>query len=237
MRANAARVLGYASENAARSEHSPDDFRRQGEEIASECGRRGLLLLRVVHERDRRHRRPMERPGLGYALAQIAAGEATGLVVSELSRITHSVPELGSVLEWLVIHGARFVAATPGVDTAEEAGRLTVQTIIQVSRWERQRLVERTRQGMRAAQSKGPASVADYPELKQRITAMRAGGMTLQAIADQLNAEDIPTVRGGAKWRPSSVQAATGYQRPSVNHAVDPHLNWLTVQMKRATVV
>jgi hypothetical protein len=38
--------------------------------------------------------------------------------------------------------------------------------------------------------------------------------MTLQAIADVLNAEGIPTLRGGAQWRPSSVQSAAGYRRP-----------------------
>ena len=39
--------------------------------------------------------------------------------------------------------------------------------------------------------------------------------MTLQAIADALNADGVPTLRGGAMWRPSSVQRATGYRRPS----------------------
>ena len=43
---------------------------------------------------------------------------------------------------------------------------------------------------------------------------MRASGMTLQAIADELNAEKVPTLRGGAMWRPSGVQAAAGYSRP-----------------------
>ena len=38
--------------------------------------------------------------------------------------------------------------------------------------------------------------------------------MTLQAIADSLNDEGIPTLRGGSQWRPSSVQAAAGYRRP-----------------------
>jgi hypothetical protein len=38
--------------------------------------------------------------------------------------------------------------------------------------------------------------------------------MTLQAIADTLNREGVPTLRGGAEWRPSSVQAAAGYKRP-----------------------
>jgi hypothetical protein len=44
---------------------------------------------------------------------------------------------------------------------------------------------------------------------------MREQGMTLQAIADKLNEEGVPTLRGGAMWRPSSVQRATGYRRPS----------------------
>ena len=35
----------------------------------------------------------------------------------------------------------------------------------------------------------------------------------LQAIADRLNEEGVPTVRGGVKWRHSSVQAAAGYRR------------------------
>jgi hypothetical protein len=47
---------------------------------------------------------------------------------------------------------------------------------------------------------------------------MRAAPMTLQAIADQLNAEEVPTLRGGAQWRPSSIQAALGYKRPSRTH-------------------
>ena len=43
---------------------------------------------------------------------------------------------------------------------------------------------------------------------------MRTAGMTLQAIADVLNSEGVPTLRGGAMWRPSSVQSAAGYRRP-----------------------
>jgi hypothetical protein len=63
--------------------------------------------------------------------------------------------------------------------------------------------------------SGGRPAVSDRPLLQRRIATMRASGMTLQAIADTLNAEGVPTLRGGAEWRPSSVQAATGYKRPS----------------------
>jgi DNA invertase Pin-like site-specific DNA recombinase len=190
------------------------ELRRQEAEIVSVCERRKLHLLEMVHERKRKHQRPLERPGLGYALEQIAAGHARGLVVADFSGITESGADLGRVLEWLAGRDARLVAAAPGLDTDEEAGRLAVRALIDVSRREREQHVERTRIGMLAARRKRPASVADYPELSERIAKMRADGMTLQAIADQLNAEGVPTVRGGTRWRPSSVQAAAGYQRP-----------------------
>jgi hypothetical protein len=38
--------------------------------------------------------------------------------------------------------------------------------------------------------------------------------MSLQQIADQFNAEHVPTLRGGTQWRPSTIQAALGYRRP-----------------------
>jgi len=68
--------------------------------------------------------------------------------------------------------------------------------------------------------------VADLPELRERIAAMRAEGLTLQAIADTMNAEGIPTPRGGAEWRPSSVQSAAGYKRrkPRRHKAELPHV-------------
>jgi DNA invertase Pin-like site-specific DNA recombinase len=156
----------------------------------------------------------MDRPALSYALKRISSGEAEGLVVAELSRLSRSVPDLGPVLVWFLDSNARLVAAAQGLDTEERGGQLAVRTLIDAAGWERQRLVERTRKGMSAARRKGPPGVADHPELRKRIAGMRAEGMTLQAIADRLNADGVPTVRGGAKWRPSSVQAAAGYKRP-----------------------
>ena len=206
-------VLGYASVDPEEEEHPLAELERQADKIASECQRRGLSLLRVVREREPKRGPTLGRPGLGYALERIATGEAKGLVVAELSGLAHSVRELGLALELLLRSDGRFIAAEPRLDTEEGAGLLTAHTIIELSRLEHERLAARTRKGMLAARNKGPRCVADYPELTQRIAAMRAGGMTLQAIADRLNADGVPTVRGGATWRPSSVQAAAGYHR------------------------
>jgi peptidoglycan hydrolase-like protein with peptidoglycan-binding domain/DNA invertase Pin-like site-specific DNA recombinase len=210
-------VLGYACVDASPGIPFSREFLAQEERIVSECKRRGLALLDIVREREPEHTSGLERPGLGYVLDRIAAGDAQGIVVADLSRLASSVSELGKVLDWFSRSDARLVAASQGLDTKDREGRLVATTLIEVSGWEHDRLVQRTRKGMRAARRKGPPGVADNPDLKQRIAQMRAEGMTLQAIADRLNAEGVPTVRGGAEWRPSSVQAAAGYRRPAAS--------------------
>jgi len=44
-------------------------------------------------------------------------------------------------------------------------------------------------------------------KLAKRIVRMRNRGITLQAICDRLNADGIPTARGGSLWRPTSLRA------------------------------
>ncbi|WP_280522814.1 recombinase family protein [Rhodococcus zopfii] len=40
-----------------------------------------------------------------------------------------------------------------------------------------------------------------------RVLRERASGATLQAIADGLNADDVPTAQGGASWKPGTIAA------------------------------
>ena len=211
-------VLGYASIPREAAGEYRTELRTQLQAIVTECRRRGLVLVDVVREHEPERAKSLQRPGLGYALRRIANGEACGLVVADLSRISRSVTDVGEVLDWFARAGARLVAARPRLDTGEEDGKLAARTLINVSSSERERLGERTRKGLEAAQRerrrRGRSAVADNPGLSDRIARMRAEGMTLQAIADRLNEEGVPTIRGGVKWRPSSVQAAVGYRRP-----------------------
>ena len=76
---------------------------------------------------------------------------------------------------------------------------------------------ERTRNGLLAARAAArlrPPAVADGHELQQRIAEMRAQGMTLQAIADRLNEEGVPTVRGGRSGA-RRASRPRGYKRPN----------------------
>jgi DNA invertase Pin-like site-specific DNA recombinase len=215
-RSSPATAIGYAS-CALPGSAAALELKQQAEVITSECKRRGLELLEVVGEHSPKGGAASTRPGLEYALDRIEAGAASGLVVVELSRLTHSVTELGKTIQWLLDRHVRLVASVDSLDTDTEGGRLAAGLLVAVSGWERSRISERTRRGLQVARLNGRAvgrpAVADDPGLSRRIAAMRAEGMTLQAIADQLNDEGVPTVRGGAKWRHSSVQAAAGYRR------------------------
>jgi DNA invertase Pin-like site-specific DNA recombinase/peptidoglycan hydrolase-like protein with peptidoglycan-binding domain len=206
-------VIGYVTV-------SPEAHRTEADRptrmIEERCQASGWELIEVVT--DRETGRSLERPGLAYALQGIAEHKAHGLVVSELRRLSRSIVDLGALLEWFRDAQAALVALDLDMDTSTPSGHDLAATLIALSGWERERISRRTRSGLAevkaSGRSAGRPSVSDRPELVDRINAMRAANMTLQAIADQLNAEGVPTLRGGAMWRPSSVQAALGYRRP-----------------------
>ena len=211
------RVIGYVSVSDRESFNDPQ-FKEQMDDVDALCERRGWSLVELVRDKEVPSGKALDRPGLAYALERIGAGEASCLVVSKLRRLSHSVADIGRILEIIGRSGGRLVALDLGIDTASPEGRKAANVLLTVSGWERQRIAERTRQGLEAARAKGGAvgrpSVHDVPALKKWIVDLRASGLTLQAIADRLNAEGVPTLRGGQKWRPSAVQAAAGYRRP-----------------------
>src|ERR687896_46794 len=210
------RVLGYVSVDQ-NGDPGAVDIGDQAQSIDSLCRQRGWNLLELVRDTETAGRGSLDRPGLRYAIERVRKGEASGIVVSELSRLGNSASDLSRVLESLTRNDGRLVVMDVGLDTASDAGRVAANSLLQVGTWERRR-VESTRRELAAARARraaaGQLAVEDIPSLKERILEMRREGMTLQAIADQLNEEGVPTIRGGQLWRPSSVQAALGYRRP-----------------------
>lgn len=70
------------------------------------------------------------------------------------------------------------------------------------------------------AQARELAPLLDQPEilrdtwaLRARIVGLRADGATLQAIADVLNDEQVPTSQNGASWYPSTIKAVLEAER------------------------
>jgi DNA invertase Pin-like site-specific DNA recombinase len=214
------RALGTSALGYVLVGRTPNDGAEDpGAAIRALCASRRLNLRRIARDVEAARGDAQARPALRWALDQLAADEAQTLVVAKLGHLTDTAAGLPELLRWLSARKRRLIAIDVQLDTTTEAGGLTVGALSQVGGWERERISQRTRRGREAARSRGAVggrpSVADVPELRERIVAMRRDGMTLQAIADVLNEEGVPTLRGGTKWRPSSVQAATGYRRPA----------------------
>jgi DNA invertase Pin-like site-specific DNA recombinase len=101
------------------------------------------------------------------------------------------------------------------VDTSTDAGRFVARTIANAAEYERDLIGSRTRDGMAAKRAQGvrlgrPSGMAS--ELTERIVRAHDGGASLAAIARELTDEGVPTVRGGARWYPSTVRAVLASQ-------------------------
>jgi hypothetical protein len=210
------RAVGYTIFPDRRQTVSPEG-RYQARRIEAACQARGMALTKLVGDVRSYNGPDLERPALVYALALLESGDATCLIVTGLDRLSRSPANVGTLVEWIEELGGRLVVIDIDLDTSEEQGQVAARALARVGALER----DRQRQGPEpelgppiATRAGGRPAVADRPLLQRRISMMRAGGMTLQAIADTLNREGVPTIRGGTEWRPSSVQAAVGYKRP-----------------------
>lgn len=204
-------TIGYTSATGLSRGDADEALAKQRRAIESRCAGGEFAVVEIVGDREPEDGKGLERHGLAHVLQRIAAGDASCLLVCDLARLSRSVAELGRLVRWLEHNDVRLVALDVDLDTATEAGRTTARALASVGEWDRAHGAEAAPAAVTAARAAHPA---DIPTLRKRIAAMRAGGMTLQAIADVLNDEGVPTQRGGAKWRPSSVQSAAGYRRP-----------------------
>jgi DNA invertase Pin-like site-specific DNA recombinase len=210
-------MIGYARVSTTEQATSGLGLAAQRTAIEAEAQRRGWELMEIVTD-EGASGKDLDRPGLLRALGLIAEGKADGLVAAKLDRISRSVVDFGMLLEWFQEHKAVLVALDLGVDTSTPGGKLVAGVFSCVAEWERSVIGERTRVALGALRADGRAvsgpAVADDAALRDRVLRLRAAGMSRQAICDVLNAEEVPTPRGGRMWRPSSLQAVEGYERP-----------------------
>jgi hypothetical protein len=198
-------VLGYVC-----APTGPDgtSIRASTRAIQVACDRGGWVLLDTFH--DLKRYRTLHRPGLFAALDQIADRRARGLVVSHARLLGNSITDLAQILRWFRDARAVFIALDLGLDTSTPTGRRMAVAMIRLSGWDR---------GTVANGSRGRR--ADRGGLLARVRAMHDDGMSLQEIADELNAEDLPTMNGRERWWPSSVRTALRYARGEAGRTAD----------------
>src|SRR4051794_23529322 len=152
--------------------------------------------------------RPPRPPGPRAPPAACREGRAAGIAVTSLDRLSRSLDDLAELFAEARERGFRIVCLSPALDTATAPGALVETVLADANRWGRRTLArERTRTAFEPSQRRRGRPASTPPVLADRIRAMRGGGATLQAICDTLNAESVPTPRGGSHWRPTSLRA------------------------------
>lgn len=160
----------------------------------------------------------MKRPGIQTALWMLASGDADGIVVSKLDRLSRSVQDFANLLSDAKKQRWSLTALDIGMDTSTSGGELMANVMAAVAQWERDVISERTSAALRAAQARGvhvgrPATLSKDAEL--RLYELRALGFSHARVAAQLNAERVPTAHGGAAWHATTVARILNRQSAS----------------------
>ena len=93
------------------------------------------------------------RPELDRMLSKIQDGDT--VVIESLSRLGRSVKNLAELMELFNSKNIRLVSLKETIDTTSSTGRLLFIILSSLAQFERDVLVERTREGLNAARTRG----------------------------------------------------------------------------------
>src|SRR5437764_11068201 len=99
--------------------------------------------------------------------------------------------------------GWALVALDCAVDTTTPAGEAMAHVLATFAQFERRLIGQRTREALAARRAQG-AKLGRPRQLdagvRRRIVRERDRGRSFRAIAESLNADEIPTAHGGVRW-------------------------------------
>ena len=93
------------------------------------------------------------RPELDSLLEDVRSGDT--IVIESLSRLGRSVKNLAELMEFFNSIGVRLISLKETIDTTSSTGRLLFTILSSLAQFERDVLVERTREGLNAARARG----------------------------------------------------------------------------------
>jgi len=136
------------------------------------------------------------RPVLEKMLEQTRDGDV--VVVTKFDRLARSLRNLLDIVEQIKTMGAGFRSIGEDIDTTTPNGRLVFHLFGSIAEFERERIAERTREGLAAAKRRGrvggrPSSLS--AEQRQEVRRMRdAEGRSVSELA-RLFKVSVATIR------------------------------------------
>jgi site-specific DNA recombinase len=167
----------------------------------------------------------LDRPGLQQALAMIRKGQAGGLLIAKLDRLSRSVVDWNTLIDGYFGEraGKQLFSVADSIDTRTAAGRLVLNVLMSVAQWERETIGERTRDALQhkiangercgkvrfgyrlAGDGKTLVPEPAEQEAIRLIRELKASGETLRDIAAELTRRGILTKEGNNQWKHTAV--------------------------------
>ncbi|MNS12451.1 DNA-invertase hin [compost metagenome] len=193
------RYIAYYRVSTKKQGHSGLGIEAQREAVRAYLNGGAWVLSAEYTETETGTKRGDARPQLASALAQAKREKAT-LVIAKWDRLGRNVAFVASLLE----SGVEFVATD-----MPSANRLTVHIMAAVAEEEARMISKRTKEALLAAKAKGvllgtpqnltkfaqeksarvnrEKAIAEYRRISRRLVDMSNNGMSLRAIAEELN--------------------------------------------------
>lgn len=95
----------------------------------------------------------LNRPELERLLDQVRQGDV--VVVAKYDRLSRSLQDLLTIVEAIRSKGTGFRSLAEDIDTTTPAGRLVFHVFASIAQFERERIAERTKEGLAAARKRG----------------------------------------------------------------------------------
>ncbi|WP_139007399.1 recombinase family protein [Arthrobacter crystallopoietes] len=200
------KMIGYVRVSTDKQDISPDV---QIQELQLEAKRMGWELT-IVREDAVSAATVAKRPLMLQALADLKAGKYAGLAVSKLDRLSRNMEDGTRLLADSQRQGWRIVCLDLGVDTATIMGAGMYNMALNFAEIERKFIGKRTKDAMaKLKETKHVGRPRALPaETIAQAVQLRETGLTLKAIADQLNADGVPSASGSPDWSVAKVQSA-----------------------------
>jgi len=220
------KVVGYARLSPRPEEGLGLDV--QTEKMRSYAALYDLEIVAIKVEPELVSGKSLDRPALVEVLAMLDSGEAEGVLVHKLDRLTRNVVDMGFLIERYFKEKFSLFCVQEAVNTKTAAGRMVLNLLTVIAQWERETISERTSEALAHLLAQGvkigrPGLGCEYTdeldengrkivqvvpaevETIKRMIHLREVGHKLKEIAFMLNHEQRPTKNGGA-WHAMTVK-------------------------------
>lgn len=179
----------------------------QEQAIREACQQRNWQLAEIVQDRAATGGN-VRREGLIRALSLLNTGDV--LMVAKLDRLSRSVGDFADLTRQASREGWSVVVLDPAMDMTTPAGEAMANMLMTFAQFERRLIGQRIKEVLAVKRAEGvqlgrPRSIPDH--IRERIVRERVDGSTLQAIADRLNADGVPTTKPDGRWIASTVRS------------------------------